>query len=100
MGESLRQARLSPRLYALTLAPAIGFYDGVFGPGAGSFYMIGFLALAGFGLIGAIAGARIANFGSNAGSLAVYASAANRLAPGWRWARARSWARASARIRR
>ena len=73
MGESLRKARLSPRLYALTLAPAIGFYDGVFGPGAGSFYMIGFLALAGFGLIGAIAGARVANFGSNAGSLAIYA---------------------------
>ena len=46
MGESLRQARLSPRLYALTLAPAIGFYDGVFGPGDGSFYMIGFLGAA------------------------------------------------------
>ena len=73
IGESLRQARLSPRVYALTLAPAIGFYDGVFGPGAGSFYMIGFLALAGFGLIGAIASARIANFGSNIGSLAIYA---------------------------
>lgn len=73
MGESLRKARLSPRVYALTLAPAIGFYDGVFGPGAGSFYMIGFLALAGFGLIGAIASARIANFGSNFGSLVVYA---------------------------
>jgi len=83
MGEGLRKARLSPRLYALTLAPAIGFYDGVFGPGAGSFYMIGFLALAGFGLIGAIAGARIANFGSNAGSLAVYALGGHiALAPG------------------
>jgi len=83
MGESLRKARLSPRLYALTLAPAIGFYDGVFGPGAGSFYMIGFLALAGFGLIGAIASARIANFGSNAGSLAVYALGGHiALAPG------------------
>ena len=73
MGESLSRARISPRLYALTLAPAIGFYDGVFGPGAGSFYMIGFLALAGFGLIRAIASARIANFGSNAGALAIYA---------------------------
>jgi uncharacterized membrane protein YfcA len=83
MEESLRKARISPRLYALTLAPAIGFYDGVFGPGAGSFYMIGFLALAGFGLIGAIASARIANFGSNAGSLAVYALGGHiALAPG------------------
>ncbi|MGO4870917.1 MAG: TSUP family transporter [Roseiarcus sp.] len=83
MGESLSKARLSPRLYALTLAPTIGFYDGVFGPGSGSFYMIGFLALAGFGLIGAIASARIANFGSNAGSLAVYALSGHIwLAPG------------------
>jgi hypothetical protein len=83
MGESLRHARLSPRVYALTLGPLIGFYDGVFGPGAGSFYMIGFLALAGFGLIGAIASARIANFGSNAGSLAVYALAGHiAVAPG------------------
>jgi hypothetical protein len=72
IGESLRHARISPRAYALTLAPAIGFYDGVFGPGSGSFYMIGFLGLAGFGLIGAIASARIANFGSNAGALAIY----------------------------
>jgi uncharacterized protein len=83
MGESLRHARISPRVYALTLAPAIGFYDGVFGPGSGSFYMIGFLALAGFGLIGAIASARIANFGSNAGSLAIYAFGGHiALAPG------------------
>ncbi|THD42439.1 MAG: hypothetical protein E7774_15575 [Bradyrhizobium sp.] len=81
--EESRPARLSPRLYTLTVAPAIGFYDGVFGPGAGSFYMIGLLGLAGFGLIAAIAGAKIANFGSNFGSLAVYAFAGHiALAPG------------------
>ena len=73
LDESLRHARMSVRLYALTLAPAIGFYDGVFGPGAGSFYMIALLTLAGSGLIGAMAGARFANLGSNLGSLAVYA---------------------------
>ena len=45
--------------------------------------MIGFLALAGFGLIRAIASARIANFGSNAGSLAIYALSGNiAVAPG------------------
>jgi uncharacterized membrane protein YfcA len=83
MGEQTRAARFSPRLYALTLAPAIGFYDGVFGPGAGSFYMIGFLALTGFGLMAAMAGARIANFGSNFGSLVVYAFGGHiALAPG------------------
>ena len=73
LDERQRHARVSPRLYALTLAPAIGFYDGVFGPGAGSFYMIALLTLAGSGLIAAMAGARFANFGSNFGSLVVYA---------------------------
>lgn len=73
LGESLRHARMGPRLYALTLAPAIGFYDGVFGPGAGSFYMIALLTLAGCGLMAAMAGARYSNFGSNLGSLVIYA---------------------------
>jgi uncharacterized protein len=35
--------------------------------------MIGFVVLARFGLIRAIAGARFANFGSNLGSLLIYA---------------------------
>ena len=73
LGEDQRRARLSPAGFAAMLAPAIGFYDGVFGPGAGSFYMIGLVVLAGFGLIRAMAGARFANFGSNIGSLMIYA---------------------------
>ena len=56
-GEAQRHARLSPAVYAATIAPTIGFYDGVFGSGAGSFYMIGFVVFAGFGLIRAMAGA-------------------------------------------
>jgi len=51
----------------------IGFYDGVFGPGAGSFYMLLLLKFGRFGLLDALAGARLANFGSNFGSLAIYA---------------------------
>jgi len=65
--ETRRHARLSPARFAATLAPVIGFYDGVFGPGAGSFYMIGFVVLTGFGLTRAMAGARFANFGSRPG---------------------------------
>ena len=51
----------------------IGFYDGVFGPGAGSFYMLLLLKFGRFGFLDALAGARLANFGSNIGSLVVYA---------------------------
>lgn len=73
IGESDRARKVEPRAYALTLAPLIGFYDGLFGPGAGSFYTIGFIALAGYGVTRAIANARLANFASNIGALLVYA---------------------------
>ena len=79
--EAQRQARITPRVFALTLAPAVGFYDGVFGPGAGSFYMIGFVVLAGFGLTRAMAAARFANFGSNIGSLLIYATGGHIFVP-------------------
>ncbi len=81
LGDRERPARLSLAGFAATLAPAIGFYDGVFGPGAGAFYMVALVALSGLGLIRAMAGARFANFGSNVGSLAVYALAGHILVP-------------------
>ncbi|UMY19375.1 TSUP family transporter [Methylobacterium organophilum] len=65
-------ARLSPKTFALTLAPAVGFYDGVFGPGAGSFYMIGFVTLLGLGIVRATAHTKLANAASNLGSLALF----------------------------
>jgi uncharacterized protein len=79
--EAQREARISSSRFATTVAPAIGFYDGVFGPGAGSFYMIGFVVLAGYGVTRAMAGARFANFGSNTGSLAIYALSGHIVAP-------------------
>ena len=81
LGEAQRRARITPTGYAFSLAPVIGFYDGVFGPGAGSFYLVGFVVLAGFGLTRAIAAGRFTNFGSNAGSLAVYALSGHLFVP-------------------
>lgn len=66
-------ARISPRAFAMTLAPAVGFYDGVFGPGAGSFYMIGFVTLLGLGVVRATAHTKLCNAASNLGSLALFA---------------------------
>jgi uncharacterized membrane protein YfcA len=68
------RARIGPGLFAATLAPLVGFYDGVFGPGAGSFYMIGFVSLAGYGIVRATAHTKIANAASNLGSLGLYAA--------------------------
>lgn len=66
-------ARISPAAFALTLAPAVGFYDGVFGPGAGAFYMIGFVGLLGLGVVRATAHTKLANAASNLCSLGLFA---------------------------
>ena len=74
-GDRDRPPRLSLAGYAVTLVPLIGFYDGVFGPGAGSFYMAGFAALCGFGALKASAHTKLCNFASNLSSFVLYALA-------------------------
>ena len=64
--------RVKPLVFMVTLVPVIGFYDGIFGPGTGSFFMLGFVALAGFGLLKATAHTKFLNFASNLGSLIVF----------------------------
>jgi uncharacterized protein len=64
--------RMRPAVFAVTLVPVIGFYDGIFGPGTGSFFMLGFVTLAGFGLLKATAHTKFLNFASNLGSLIVF----------------------------
>jgi uncharacterized membrane protein YfcA len=64
-----RVARLTGRGVALTAVPLVGFYDGVIGPGAGSFYMLGFMLLAGHGVLKATAHTKLVNFASNVGGL-------------------------------
>ncbi|MBO9124607.1 MULTISPECIES: TSUP family transporter [unclassified Rhizobium] len=69
-----KHRRVTPFVFGLTLVPIIGFYDGVFGPGTGSFFMLGFVSLAGFGMLKATAHTKLLNFGSNLGALIVFAS--------------------------
>ena len=66
-------ARMSPILFSATFVPFIGFYDGLLGPGAGAFYMIGFVMLAGFGILKATAHTKLLNFASNVGGLVAFA---------------------------
>jgi uncharacterized membrane protein YfcA len=47
------------------VALAVGTYDGFFGPGAGTFYIAGFVGLLGLSLSRASADAKVANFASN-----------------------------------
>lgn len=66
------KARLTPLAFALGVAAPIGFYDGMFGPGTGSFFAVGFVAMAGLGLLKATANTKILNFVSNIAGLAVF----------------------------
>ena len=67
-----RHARMTPFLFTLTFVPVIGCYDGLFGPGTGSFFMLGFVSLAGFGLLKATAHTKLLNFASNVGGFLVF----------------------------
>jgi uncharacterized membrane protein YfcA len=63
-----------PRLaFICFVLPIIAAYDGVFGPGAGSFYTLAFITLLGFGVIRATAHTKLANFASNIAGLATLA---------------------------
>jgi uncharacterized membrane protein YfcA len=65
--------RISKPVFALIFVPLIAAYDGFFGPGTGSFFMLGFVMLAGYGLLRATAHTKTLNFASNIGSFAVFA---------------------------
>jgi uncharacterized protein len=70
-----RAERLPPFLFGLTVVPLIGFYDGVLGPGTGSFFMLAFVSLAGYGLLKATAHTKLLNFASNLGGFVLFALA-------------------------
>ncbi len=60
------------RTFSHIVAPGIGFYDGAFGPGAGSFYALGGVALLGKNLVQATANAKALNFASNLAALVTF----------------------------
>jgi hypothetical protein len=72
LSDADRAARLSPALFALTFVPVVAAYDGLLGPGTGSFFMLGLVVLAGMGVLRATAQTKVLNFASNLGSLAVF----------------------------
>jgi uncharacterized membrane protein YfcA len=57
---------------AALLALVIGAYDGFFGPGTGTFLIVGFVTLCGRSLVHASADAKVVNFASNLAAVAVF----------------------------
>lgn len=60
-------------MLAGALALVIGCYDGFFGPGTGTFLIVGFVALCGKSLVRATADAKVVNFASNLAAVAAFA---------------------------
>ena len=75
-----RIERIREPAFNATAVPGLAFYDGVLGPGTGSFYMLGFVALRGHGLLKATAHTKLLNFASNIGAMAVFVVVAS---PWW-----------------
>ena len=64
--------RVTSKGYA-PIGAAVGFYDGFFGPGAGTFYTTTLVALRGYGLTKATALAKLVNVASAIASLILFA---------------------------
>lgn len=68
-----RPRRLSGPLFTASAVPLIAGYDGFFGPGTGSFFMLAIVLLLGSGVLKATAETKMLNFASNIGSFTVFA---------------------------
>lgn len=70
--ETRTHARVSAPIYRNVVIPGIGWYDGMFGPGTGSFFALAGVALRGYSLLEATAIAKTLNFATNVASLIVF----------------------------
>ncbi len=69
LGAEQSDGLISLTLFSFTAAVGIGFYDGFFGPGTGSFFTVAFVGLLGFSMTKATANTKVLNCTSNVASL-------------------------------
>ncbi len=72
LDDTEKPPKLNFLIFGISIAPFLGFYDGIFGPGVGSFFLISFIYLMGMRLLRAMAYAKLANAACNLGSLSVF----------------------------
>ena len=70
-----QQPKMTENTYKKTVVPSVGF-DGFFGPGTGSFFVLAGVALRGQPLLKATANAKALNFATNIASLIIFVFAA------------------------
>jgi len=72
LGDTDAHPRMKPAPFHFAFGLALGFYDGFFGPGTGSFWAMAYVLVLGFNLTKATAHTKLMNFTSNAASLAMF----------------------------
>lgn len=72
LGDAPTPAKLSPRACALTILPLIGFYNGFFGPGTGTFFALALVSLLGLTLGEATIRTKLYNLIGNLGGFLVF----------------------------
>lgn len=75
IGDQDAHHRVGHGVFGVLIGFSVGFYDGFFGPGTGSFFAAAFVLLLGYNLRRATAGTKILNFTSNIASLLIFAAA-------------------------
>lgn len=75
LGEQDRHHRMERGVFFAVFGLALGFYDGFFGPGVGSFWTIAFVMVLGHNFVRAAAHTKVMNLASNAASLTFFAAA-------------------------
>ena len=75
IGDEDRHHYLSQMPFYFIFGLALGFYDGFFGPGTGSFWTLAFVAVLGFNMLKATAHTKVVNFTSNFASFLFFAVA-------------------------
>lgn len=76
-----RAARLDFARFVPLVGFGIGFYDGLFGPGTGSFFTLAFVVLFGLGITRAAGHTKVLNLVSNLAALALFIPAGDVLWP-------------------
>jgi uncharacterized protein len=72
LGEADRHHTLEAPLFYAVFGLGLGFYDGFFGPGVGSFWIIAFVMVLGHNFMKASAHAKVMNLASNYTSLVIF----------------------------
>jgi uncharacterized membrane protein YfcA len=77
LGFEERPSRLPRVAFDFLFGSLLGFYDGFFGPGVGTFWTIAWVTVMGYGLMRATGYAKVVNLASNFGALALFVSRGN-----------------------